>query len=218
MLEILCACPTLTYSLGCIITLTDSSTPPQIWQTKHHSPPHISKPPNYLIDQNKKRTETRKTNLTFARISTWMQFLHPLARISTRFLSTFWINFSLQSNDKVLKSSIFKSALEVPETQALKKRVSNGSQTLALQINGSRSGKKKNSPNLKNWSRFSKLYGLTTVRTFLCIFSIDWFLMLKKLQTWEVRGFSDRTVQFGLGFKILVIINSDKTLVKQSVK
>ena len=31
----------------------------------------------------------------------------------------------------LLKSSIFKSALEVPETQALKKRVSNSSQTLA---------------------------------------------------------------------------------------
>ena len=60
-----------------------------------------------------------------------MQFLHPFARISTRFLSTFQINFSLQSNDKVLKSSIYKSALEVPKTQALKKRVSNGSQTLA---------------------------------------------------------------------------------------
>ena len=38
-----------------------SLTPPQIWQTKHHSPPHISKLPNYLIDQNQKRIETRKS-------------------------------------------------------------------------------------------------------------------------------------------------------------
>ena len=60
------------------------------------------------------------------------------------------------------------------------------------------------------------MYGLTTVHTVPRIFSIDRFLMLKKLQTWEVWGFFDRTVRFGPGFKILVITNSDKTLVKQS--
>ena len=140
-----------------------------------------------------------------------MQFLHPLARISTRFLSTFQINFSLQSNDKVLKSSIFKSALEVPETQALKKRVSNGSQTLALPTKTWICAFFTSSSSFFFFFFFFNPYKSVvldlekrgTVRTsktshgsqnctvwpWFARFCVDRFLMLKKLQTWEVRGF-----------------------------
>ena len=118
-----------------------------------------------------------------------MQFLHPFARISTRFLSTFQINFSLQSNDKVLKSSIYKSALEVPKTQALKKRVSNGSQTLASST--------------KTWicAFFSSSSSSSSSYFILFILTNQWFMIWKKEEPSESQkpAIVLRTIRFDHG-------------------
>ena len=71
----------------------------------------------------------------------------------------------------LLKSSIFKSALEVPETQALKKRVSNGSQTLASST--------------KTWicAFFSSLSSSSLclfIYLFIIILTNQWFQIWKK--------------------------------------
>ena len=62
---------------------------------------------------------------------------------------------------------------------------------------------KRNRSNLKNWSRFSELYGSTTIRTGSYFFPIERFLKLKKLQNWEVHDYSCQTIRFGLGFKTI---------------
>ena len=62
---------------------------------------------------------------------------------------------------------------------------------------------KRNRPNLKNRSRFSKQYDPTTVRMGLCFFSHWVVLEAKKPQNWEVRDFSNWTIRSGSGFKTL---------------
>ena len=57
------------------------------------------------------------------------------------------------------------------------------------------------------WSQFSEPWGPTAVRTDLCFFPIKQFLKLKKLQNWEVHGFSSRIIQSGPGFKTLISDN-----------